>query len=232
MKKAFCAAVTLLAVVPTRSEQWLNQSCNTMRTAKQIFTTILRNKDTSLVDYRKATDHVASILAYEAMGHIEMQATQIQTQLAPFQGTKLTRSVMIIPVLRSGLTLLPAFLRAFQNARVGFVGLQRDEETAKASWYYKKVPQPKQGEYIIIVEPMLATGGTGLEVLRELTKLGVAQNHIIFASVVCAPEGLEVIKSEFPDVTIITVDVDKELNDKKFIVPGLGDFGDRYFDTE
>jgi len=128
--------------------------------------------------------------------------------------------------------LLPTFLRYFEDATVGFVGLARDEETAQAHWYYKKLPAFSGQEYIVILEPMLATGGTALEVLRELQKSGADMNKIIFVSVVCAPEGIKKVNSEFPDVKIITVGIDSHLNDKKFIVPGLGDFGDRYFGTE
>ena len=138
----------------------------------------------------------------------------------------------MLPVIRSGLSLLPTFLKYYQNAKVGFVGLARDEETAQAHWYYKKLPALSGKEYIIILEPMLATGGTALLVLEELKNSGADMNKIIFVSVVCAPEGIEKINAEFPSVKIITVGVDSHLNDKKFIVPGLGDFGDRYFGTE
>jgi len=203
-----------------------------MRTTKQVFTTILRNKETTMVDYRKATDAVASILACEAMEYIDHQSITIQTPLAPISGLQQKHSVVLLPVLRSGLTLLPAFLKYFENARVGFVGLARDEETAQAHWYYEKFPALTGDEYVIILEPMLATGGTGIEVLTKLEKQGIKQERIIFVSVVSAPEGLEKIYARFPNVKIITVSVDSHLNERKFIVPGLGDFGDRYFGTE
>ncbi|MFC1845530.1 uracil phosphoribosyltransferase [Candidatus Dependentiae bacterium] len=231
MKKVIAAAA-LLSCSFVHSNDWLSESQRCMQNAKQLWATILRNKDTNLVDYRKASEHVGRILAYEAMEHITVQNMQIQTQLAPINGTTLNSPVMIIPVLRSGLTLLLPFMNQFENARVGFVGLRRDEETAKAHWYYENVPTPAADEYVIIIDPMLATGGTALEVLRKLKKYNVKENHIIFATVVCAPEGLEAVYKEFPNITIITVAVDDHLNAKKFIVPGLGDFGDRYFGTE
>jgi len=225
-------AVSLLLSSPLFARDWLVESQNTMRNAKQVFATILRNKDTSLIDYRKATDLVASVLACEAYSYIQLQETTIDTPLAPIAGVQQTANVILLPVIRSGLTLLPTFLRYFETARVGFVGLARDEETAIAHWYYEKLPKITGDEYIIILEPMLATGGTGLEVLETLKKHGAALDKIIFVSVVCAPEGLEAIEAEFPQVRVITVGVDSHLNDTKFIVPGLGDFGDRYFGTE
>lgn len=210
----------------------LVDSQNKMRNAKQLFTTILRNKNTSLVDYRKATDSIASILACEAMDHIALKKVTAQTQLAPFVGLEFDTNVVLVPILRSGLCLLPTFLRYFETARVDFVGLARDEQTAQAHWYYKNFGTLTGNEYIIILDPMLATGGTAVEVLRKLKTSGANMDKIIFVSVVCAPDGIEKIKTEFPNVKIITVSVDTHLNDKKFIVPGLGDFGDRYFGTE
>ena len=212
--------------------QWLTESQNTMHTSKQIYLTTLREKNTSVIDYRKATERVAGILACEALEHIQAQEVIIETPLASISGLEQNHQIILLPVIRSGLTMLPTFLNYFETARVAFVGLARDEETAKAHWYYEKFPKLTGDEYVIILEPMLATGGTGIEVLTKLESLGIAQERIIFASVVCAPEGLEAIYARFPNIKIITLAVDSHLNDTKFIVPGLGDFGDRYFGTE
>jgi len=232
MKTAKTLAAIFLCGQTALASNLLVESQNTLKPAKQLFTTILRNKNTTLSDYRKATDVVASALALETMNHMQFKNITIETQLAPIAGIQAESPVVLLPVIRSGLSLLPTFLNYFQNASVGFVGLARDEETAQAHWYYKKIPALSGHEYIVILEPMLATGGTALEVLRELQKTGADMNKIIFVSVVCAPEGVEKINEAFPGVKIITVGVDSHLNDKKFIVPGLGDFGDRYFGTE
>lgn len=226
------AAVFLCAQISLVANNYLQKSCTTLKNSKQVFSTILRNKNTTLIEYRRATKKVASALALESMNHIEFQEIMIETPLAPIAGIEEKFSVVLLPIIRSGLCLLPTFLDYFENAKVGFVGLARDEETAQAHWYYKKLPQLNGQEYIIILEPMLATGGTATQVLQELKKSGADMNKIIFVSVVCAPGGIEKINSEFPEVKIITVAVDTHLNDKKFIVPGLGDFGDRYFATE
>ena len=232
MKARKVIAAIFLCTQTAFGNNLLIESQNTTKNGKHLFTTILRNKNTKITDYRRATEKVASILACEAMNYIQFKNITIETQLAPIDGIVEKSPVILLPVIRSGLSLLPTFLDYFENATVGFVGLARDEETAQAHWYYKKLPELTGQEYIIILEPMLATGGTALEVLQELKKSGANMKKVIFISIVCAPEGVEKINTEFPDVTIITVGVDSHLNDEKFIVPGLGDFGDRYFGTE
>ncbi len=204
---------------------------NELNHAKKIITTILRDKTSSLEQFRKATDRVASILAHEVMNNMQIQEVTIETPLTSMPGAKFDRPVILVPVIRSGIPLLKTFLNQFEHARVGFVGLARDEETAQAHWYYEKIPQIKNDEYVIILEPMLATGGTALEVLRKLKSNGAQEKNIFFVSIVCAPEGIKAIKTEFPQIAIVTTAIDTHLNDKKFIVPGLGDFGDRYFGT-
>jgi uracil phosphoribosyltransferase len=203
-----------------------------MKHAKQICMTLLRDKNSSRPVFRQAAHRLAQILAHEAAEHLATAQTKVQTPVGTATGTQLTRPIVLVPILRSGITLLPAFLEFFTDATVGVVGLKRDETTAVAHWYYENFPPLKGNEQIIILDPMIATGGTGTEVLAHLAKRGVTQDRILFASIICAPEGLKVIRDQFPDITIITASIDDHLNATKFIVPGLGDFGDRYFGTE
>ena len=203
-----------------------------MKNAKQLFMTILRDKNTSSYGFRQAADRLSHILAHEAADYMTTKKIKLQTPIDSTVGIELAQPIVLIPILRSGITMLPVFLNYFPDATVGVVGLKRDEKTSVAHWYYENLPPLTGTEQIIILDPMIATGGTGIEILKKLKEHGVSQDQILFVSIVCAPEGLEAIRSEFPDIAIITVSVDDHLNDKKFIVPGLGDFGDRYFGTE
>ena len=133
------------------------------------------------------------------------------------------------PVLRAGVAMLFEAIKLLPNAKVGFVGLERDENTAVASQYYWKLPPITQDSTIIVIDPMLATGGSLVHLLRQI--LPKKPKQIIIVSVIAAPEGVALIEKEFPNVKIYTAALDKGLDDKKFIVPGLGDYGDRYFGT-
>ena len=133
------------------------------------------------------------------------------------------------PVLRAGLGMLPGMLELVPNARVGHLGLQRDERTAVASQYYAKLPKNIGDSYVLLIDPMLATGGSAVAALDMLTKSGA--RHLRLVCIVAAPEGVAAVESAYPSVPIFTPVVDKELNAHKFIVPGLGDFGDRLFGT-
>ena len=205
---------------------------STINTMKQLLMSQLRNKKTSRSHFRYTAQRIAHVLAHEAAQHLAVQEIQIQTPLDTTTGIQTADPIVLIPILRSGITLLPVFLQYFPDATVGVVGLQRDEKTAQAHWYYENLPPLNGTQQCIILDPMIATGGTGLETLNKLKQHGMTQDKMLFVSIVCAPEGLAVIRAEFPDITIITAAIDDHLNKEKFIVPGLGDFGDRYFGTE
>jgi uracil phosphoribosyltransferase len=203
---------------------------------KQTFLTILRDKNTSGNDFRIAAEKLGYILANEAADYLEKKELNVETQLGNAKGTKLKNDIILVPILRSGIALLNPFLKFFENLgieqRVGFVGLQRDEKTAIASLYYDKIPKINENSDVILLDPMIATGGSACDALKILVEKNIKEEKIIFAAVIAAEEGLKKVKTEFPKIKIIIPQVDKELNDKKFIVPGLGDFGDRYFGTE
>lgn len=203
-----------------------------MEKAKKLFLTILRNKKTSRPDFRSAAHTLSDILAHETLTQIQMQEISIETPIDKTIGIKIKPQIILIPILRSGITMLEPFLRYFKDAKVGVVGLQRDEETAQAHLYYNKIPPIKPNDMLIILDPMIATGGTGIETIKILKQMGVIEKQIIFASIICSKKGIDTITSQFPNITILTAAIDATLNNKKFIVPGLGDFGDRYFGTE
>jgi len=199
---------------------------------KKIFLTKLRNKKTNRPEFQEASHTLSHILAHETMSHIETEKIEIETPIEKTYGIKIKPSIILVPILRSGITMVSPFLYYFKNAKVGVVGLKRNEKTAQAHLYYNNIPPAKKDDKIIILDPMIATGGTGIETLKILKNKGVEEKNIIFTSIISSKEGINIILSEFPNIKIITAETDEILNQNKFIVPGLGDFGDRYFGTE
>jgi uracil phosphoribosyltransferase len=198
---------------------------------KQTLLTILRDKNTNISQFRKASNKLAFILAGEVGSHLEKEKIKVTTPLGKANGQKIKNNIVIIPILRAALSILPPFLRFFEEAKVGFLGLKRDEKTAIAHVYYKNLPKISSNDDIIILDPMIATGGSGTKAIEILKENGVKEEKIIFTAVICATEGILKIKQVYPKVKIFYVQEDKELNKEKFIIPGLGDFGDRYFGT-
>lgn len=203
-----------------------------MDTIIELSMSVLRNKKSTMTEFRAASERLAYALAHNVSQFVELTKTTVTTPLEqPATAHVLASNIVLIPILRSGLALLPTFLYFFPSAKVGFFGMKRDEQTAKAHLYYQKLPPIGKSDQIIILDPMLATGGSATDALTILTKQGIAQERIIFAGVICAPEGLNKLKKDFPKVRPILAVEDRELNAQKYIVPGLGDFGDRYFGT-
>lgn len=191
--------------------------------------TILRNRDTKTEEFRRHADVVSKILLIEATGKMLLKDKAIETPLSPFLGKELKDDVVVVPVLRAGLAMLFALQEMLPAASVGFIGLERDEKTAIAREYYKKIPVILSTNIVIVVDPMLATGGSMDDTIKAVKEKGA--KRIIGVSIVSAPEGIERLTRNHPDVPIVTAALDKHLNDKAYIVPGLGDFGDRYFGT-
>ncbi len=203
-----------------------------MKQAEIYLLSILRNKDTDRATFRRTARKLSELLAMRTLEQVAMKEIQIETTLTKTTGLALKDRIIIIPILRAGISMVEPFLTFFPQALVGVVGLQRDEQTAKAEWYYENIPPLTPDDQIIIIDPMIATGGTGYETLKMLKRKGANLDKALYVSMVSAPEGIAVINKHFPTVTIITASQDTHLNDKKFIVPGLGDYGDRYFGTE
>lgn len=193
---------------------------------------ILRNKETPKSIFREAAHRVADLLVYETAQFITMKKTSVSTPLATTEGLSYAGSIVILPILRSGIAMLPSFIHYFPEAAVGVVGFRRDEKTAIAHRYYCNLPSIDAKTQIIIIDPMVATGGTAIATIALLREQAVRDEQIIFVSMLSSPEGIAALRSFAPKIHFITASEDTGLNDKKFIVPGLGDFGDRYFGTE
>jgi len=191
--------------------------------------THLRDKHSPVDKFRRHSDRICQVLFSEAIRDLSFREEEIETPLERMTGKKLSDEVVIVPVLRSGVCMLFGALQLLPKSKVGFVGLQRDEETAVASEYYWKLPPLTTESVVIITDPMLATGGSILHLLKVVSKEKIKELRVV--CVIAAPEGIEAIHKEFPDVHIYTGSVDSHLNSKKYIVPGLGDYGDRYFGT-
>lgn len=191
--------------------------------------TILRDKNTDSETFRAALQRVSNILAVELSKEFRLTETEVETPLEKTQGAKLTHDIILVPVLRAGLGMVNGFLQIIPEAKVGHIGLQRDEETLKPIEYYYKVPKHLETAEVVMLDPMLATGGSASEALKYLKKRGASK--LVFACLVAAPEGIDRIKSEHPDVKIYAAALDRELNSKGYILPGLGDAGDRTFGT-
>ncbi|HKB11070.1 MAG TPA: uracil phosphoribosyltransferase [Vicinamibacterales bacterium] len=189
----------------------------------------LRDKDTSPEHFRRAATRISVLLAAEALRDMPTRDLTVVTPLGPAPGRRVGRDVVVVPVLRAGLGMLDAVLELVPNARVGHIGLQRDEITAVASQYYSKLPARLDDSYVLMIDPMLATGGSAMAALDLLQRAGAPVIRMI--CIVAAPEGVALVERQHPDVEIFTPVVDERLNEHKYIVPGLGDFGDRLYGT-
>ena len=171
---------------------------------------------------------ISLLLASEATRDIPNVAVRVQTPIGPADGRRVKDGVVVVPVLRAGLGMLDAVLELIPTARVGHIGLQRDEMTAVASQYYSKLPD-MSGAFVLMIDPMLATGGSAVAALDLIRRAGGRDVRMI--CIVAAPEGIALVEKHHPDVHIYTPVIDEGLNAHKFIVPGLGDFGDRLYGT-
>jgi uracil phosphoribosyltransferase len=189
----------------------------------------LRNKHTAPEHFRRAATRISVLLAAEALRDVATTAITVETPLGPAPGSKVGPDVVVVPVLRAGLGMLDAVLELVPDARVGHIGLQRDEMTAVASQYYSKLPAKLGAAFVMMIDPMLATGGSAVAALDLLRHAGARSIRII--CIVAAPEGIALVERHYPDIVIYTPAVDRGLNEHKYIVPGLGDFGDRLYGT-
>lgn len=198
---------------------------------KDILISILRDKTTTRTAYRNATEKLSALLALEAAAWLPQEKFDLETPVAPAVGVRFKGQVVLVPVLRSGLALLYPFLNYFPEASVGFVGMKRDEATFEPHNYYLNFPSIEKEDRVLVLEPMIATGGSGMLTLSLLRDRGVDPKKILFVAVIASLEGLEKIHTAHPGVKVIAAQIDKSLSPDKWIVPGLGDFGDRYFGT-
>jgi uracil phosphoribosyltransferase len=189
----------------------------------------LRDTRTDPPTFRRLGTRISVLLAAEALRDLPTRPASVQTPLSEAGGCRVAADVVVVPVLRAGLGMLDAVLELWPAARVGHIGLQRDELTAVASRYYAKLPARLGDSFVMMIDPMLATGGSAVAALDMLREAGARAIRII--CIVAAPEGIALVERHHPDAHIFTPVVDKGLNEHKYIVPGLGDFGDRLYGT-
>lgn len=188
----------------------------------------LRDKQTDPEAFRVHARNVITLLLYEATADLPVRRSTVETPLREADASLVDREVVAIPVLRAGLGLLPPVLELLPRVSVGYIGLERDEETAVARIYYNKLPK-LEGKVPLLLDPMLATGGSAAQALDLIKEAGGVEPR--FICVVAAPEGVKVVEERHPEVHIYAAALDEGLNSKAYIVPGLGDFGDRLFGT-
>jgi uracil phosphoribosyltransferase len=191
--------------------------------------TVMRDRHTSHADFRQALFEASAILAVEAARDLPVTAVEIETPLEPTTGSRLPSEITIVPVLRAGLGMVDGFLRLLPGARVGHVGVYRDEQEHTPVDYYQRLPPGLSESHVFVVDPMLATGGSAVHALDNLKAAGARSLSLV--CLVVAPEGLAAVEQHHPEVPIWAAAVDRELDENAYIRPGLGDAGDRVFGT-
>ncbi len=191
--------------------------------------TILRDKETKSHSFRAILRRTASLMAYEVTQDLPLKRVDVTSPLEKTKGYIVTDSIILVPILRAGLGLVGGFVEIFPNASVGHIGMYRDEETLTPVDYYLKLPKKLNHSLVLILDPMLATGGSAAAAVKVLKEKGARK--IRFVSLVAAPEGVRVLSKAHPDVKIYTCALDRKLNERGYILPGLGDAGDRIFGT-
>ncbi len=189
----------------------------------------LRDKSTPPAEFRALINRLATVLAYEVTSDLELRPQDVTTPICKTTGHVLNQRIGIVPILRAGLGMVDPVLHLIPNAEVWHLGLYRDEETALPVEYYSKIPSTFPLDVGLILDPMLATGGSALAALKALQDRGVKRMKL--ASIIASQDGIDNVNKEFPDTQIYVCAIDPELNSAKFIVPGLGDAGDRIFNT-
>jgi len=189
--------------------------------------TLLRDQRTGPQEFRRVLGEIAQLMLYEATRSFAVEPAAVRTPLARARGYQLRREVVLVPVLRAGLGMLDSILQLVPHARVGFIGLKREESTLRAMFYHKSLPADLSQSEVILIDPMLATGGSAVAALDLLAELDARRVRLV--NLVAAPEGIRRVRLHYPKLPIFTAAIDERLNAKGFIVPGLGDAGDRLF---
>jgi uracil phosphoribosyltransferase len=187
----------------------------------------LRDKRTAPAEFRRALNEVSALMAYEATRSFAVERYRVTTPLTATTGLRIKREVILVPIMRAGLGMLDPMLQLIPDARVGFIGLRRDEKTLKPLPYHRSLPKGLTDFEVVLMDPMLATGGSAVAALDLLKERGA--KHVRLVNLLAAPEGIRAVHRRYPALPIFTAAVDRCLNKRGFIVPGLGDAGDRLF---
>ena len=192
---------------------------------------MLRNKNTGTNEFRKLIEEIAVLMGYEALRDLPLEDVEIETPIEKCKSPMIAgKKLAVVPVLRAGLGMVNGITTLVPSAKIGHIGLYRDPETHEPHEYYCKLPDPIEQRLIVVTDPMLATGRTAVAAIQELKNLGV--KNIKFMCIICCPEGVDAVQKAHPDVEIYAGAMDEKLNDDKYIVPGVGDAGDRIFGTK
>jgi len=191
--------------------------------------TRLRDVSSPTATFREALHDVARLMCFEVTRDLEVETVPVDTPLTRTDGHRLARPAVLVPILRAGIGMLEGFLDILSDAAIGHVGLYRDEETHRPQWYYFKMPPHLSDAEVILLDPMLATGNSAADAADRLREEGA--ERIRFVSLLAAPEGIATFERRHPEIPVFTGAIDDRLNERAYIVPGLGDAGDRYFGT-
>lgn len=193
--------------------------------------TQIRKKETGTNEFRKIVNEIGGLMVYEITRDLELEDVEIETPVAPMKTKQLAGEKLVVcPILRAGIGMVDGILQMLPSARVGHIGLYRDEETLMPVEYFAKFPNKLDERVVIIVDPMLATGGSAVSAIDIVKKRGA--KNIKFVCLVAAPEGVQTLRKSHPDVPVYIAALDEKLNEKGYIIPGLGDCGDRIFGTK
>lgn len=194
-------------------------------------TTVMRMKSTSNKEFRESVEEITMLMCYEALRDLPLEEVEIETPITKTRQNMIKgKKLAVVPILRAGLGMVNGLLNLVPSAKVGHIGMYRDEETFEPHPYYCKLPPDIEERLIVVVDPMLATGGSAIDAITQIKAVGGC--HIKFLCLIAAPEGIEALSKAHPDVQIYCANVDECLNENKYIVPGLGDAGDRIFGTK
>lgn len=192
---------------------------------------LIRRKETGSKDFRQLISEIAMLMCYEATRDLKLTDVEIDTPISHMTAKELAgKKLAVVPILRAGLGMVSGILALVPSAKVGHIGMYRDEETHEPQEYYCKLPNPIKERTIVVCDPMLATGGSAVDAINQIKKHG--GKNIKFMCIIAAPEGLERLHKEHPDIQIYVGHVDRQLNENAYICPGLGDAGDRIFGTK
>ncbi len=189
----------------------------------------IRDKNTPFEEFRRLLNQVATLMTYEACRHFETVESRVNTPVEETTVQVLKRGIVVVPILRAGLGMIDGIMSIIPEAKIGIMGLYRDEITLKPVDYYRNLPKNLEDVDVLLIDPMLATGGSASEAAHSLKRCGA--KRIVIMVLIAAPEGVDAMQKNHPDIRIYTASLDRQLNSKGYIMPGLGDAGDRFFGT-